>query len=73
MVSEMSVIFNQLTRLIARQDFIDVSHRESFRSCTLLKCFVFFQPPQENYGIVPVIICLAYIYGFLSCLLEFLK
>jgi hypothetical protein len=31
LVPEMS-IFNQLTQLIAREDFIHISHRESFRS-----------------------------------------
>jgi hypothetical protein len=32
MVPEMLVISNQLTRLIAQEDFINVSHCESFRS-----------------------------------------
>jgi hypothetical protein len=32
MVPETSVIFNQLTRLVAREDFINVSRLESFRS-----------------------------------------
>jgi hypothetical protein len=33
MVLEMSVIFNYLTLLIAREDFVKFSRRESFRSC----------------------------------------
>jgi hypothetical protein len=32
MVLEMSVLFNQLTLLIAREDFVDFSRRESFRA-----------------------------------------
>jgi hypothetical protein len=32
MVLEMSVIFNQLARLIARENIINVGCRESFRS-----------------------------------------
>jgi hypothetical protein len=32
MVLEMLVIFNQLTQLMAQEDFINISHRESFRS-----------------------------------------
>jgi hypothetical protein len=32
LVPEIS-IFNELIRLIAQEDFINVSHRESFRSC----------------------------------------
>jgi hypothetical protein len=32
MVPEMSLIFNQLTRLIAREDFINVRRRKSFSS-----------------------------------------
>jgi hypothetical protein len=38
-VPETSVIFNQLTRLIAREDFINVSHREIFRSYKNISCF----------------------------------
>jgi hypothetical protein len=32
MVPETSAIFNQLTRLIVREDFINVNHRENFGS-----------------------------------------
>jgi hypothetical protein len=32
LVPETSVIFNQLTRVMAREDFINVSRRESFTS-----------------------------------------
>jgi hypothetical protein len=34
-VLETSVIFNQLTWLIAREDFVNFSHHESFRSYNL--------------------------------------
>jgi hypothetical protein len=32
MVPETAAVFNQLTRLIGREDFINFSRRESFRS-----------------------------------------
>jgi hypothetical protein len=32
MILKMLVIFNQLTQLMAQEDFINFSHRESFRS-----------------------------------------
>jgi hypothetical protein len=32
---ETSVIFDQLTRMIAREDFINFIHSESFRSCSI--------------------------------------
>jgi hypothetical protein len=37
MVSEMSVIFNQMTRLRGLEDFINFSRRESFRLYIILR------------------------------------
>jgi hypothetical protein len=51
---ETSVIFNQLTRLIAREDFINYNLRESFRSYIILQRFLglFFSGFQGSSAVV---------------------
>jgi len=40
MVLETSVLFKHLTRLIAREDFIEFSRRVTFRSYTVFRLFI---------------------------------